>query len=545
MTLVKQRQTQHQSLNLASAVRLLRRSWAFLTGGGVLNWTVTGGIGTLTWDAPLKVETPLSYLTLELVAGSVETVAQGEGIYVTLPALTTDDPAGSAFSGATVQVTPAHGALPYDEQILPLGYHANDGSDRLILLDGTVLSPGIPSTVGGRVLSGSRHVLTGTGEATYTLPFHFLTDQNQLNVWINGQLQVPGTETEGPPIGYLEADSADYVESDSGTPPEGFSDQVVFQAGSLPSEDDVVIFALSGGGQGPPGPAGFGGLDDAYRAQSDIPLDLPNPSQVEPVTIKEPAALGWVGGGYPPGFDARVLQVLRSSGHSKEGPSLFALGSGHVGLPGLVFFRGREGSTFLSEAEGWPGSDLGLWILAPGVGLPDPEGKWALTFLERGVSAPESVGELMDLLQGGDLHVSATRGQVAGNRYGELATGRGVDFIRWHILDVLLGSIGSGTTITLSPPLVFDESVIDPDSVFLGGFARLSWFSGTTEVQDFFHVNPSAVAGGNPYELRFSLRTPITGPRELHATYGSGLIDSTVRVVLFFSHGYASGEEIS
>jgi len=543
------------------AVYETRREAARITGGGVLTWDSATGV--LTWSDNLVIEFPTIDANIIIPAsyGTITGVAAGESIYFLLPYLNTDDvdPAGvwTPTSGdySLPQVDLLSGVPnPENEQLFVVAVHGIDG--QLYFRNHLVLSDDVPSGFGSGGFGAARYIVTGNGVAAQItdMGFDYLPDRRHIRVYVNGVMQTPGVSGGG--TGYRDSDIA------------GVSDyKEVIGAGTLPwfrgilwenipaSGEEIIIEQNVGsqGAQGPPGP--LGGLEDSYNANEVIDSNDAG-TELVPIVINEVTPGGEIAGGPPKilsAFRVPLLQFERTESHPDSAyqgdkVALILLASGDIGASGLFIYNGKNYSTLDNELEGTGAAADGVYYLGQGYGsgAVDQDEKFVIAFARRSdiAGADQEAKALPQIKQAESfvpkMDAGELLGQFAVNEHGEIATGWGRDFLRWHTMTFTLPTFPvSGDSVEMLP-IPLNTDVVEPTAEFLGGLCSAPRRD-DTDREVFFHVNPSNVyAGDNPFEIKLEM-TKVAGEWNIIITYGRDMESTTIKVTLFFSAEYSFG----
>jgi len=594
-------QTQHMGEEFASTVFTQRKMDARVTGGGIMTWNVTVGVGVFQWHGDMYIEFPtLDGASIRLVQdnsgvggssdyGEVTGVDEGEVIYIILPYVTTDDvqPAGTWNISGTpvldftqndvyVSSDPLSDPGVTSENLFVLGIHSQD--NQLFMRNDLVLNSGTPSGFGQGGIAGGRTVGTAqsdfgyAGAGTYNdIGFDYLPGQRNIDVWVNGVLQTAGVSGGGVD-GYRDssvADEADYYELvGTGTGP--FYRGIQFVTGnspiSVPAAGEEIIVKANVGGQGPQGPPGpLGGLQDSYDEGNDVLLTYDGGTDTQtPVSLEEGLAGSDLGAG--PGYlltplggvSLSALEVLRTNTHpevsQRQKVAAILDSTGNLGAAGVFLFNPYGYGTLEQAMDvGAPPGRDGVFFFGmdDSVGASSKDDKVFFRYIDAsdldgvGTTNPRQLqyvrqesSNLEPRMSSGELF-----GQVAFNKHGEISAGWGKDFIRWYVLEVVMTPPGSVQDTNVMTPIPIDGSVIEITTKFCGGTAILPYAS-APEVQEFFHGNPTtAYVGANLYELKLALDDD-GADRNLLITYGRYLDGNVVRIILFFSsEGVYTGEE--
>jgi hypothetical protein len=553
-------QTDHQSQPFAMAVYEARRGAARLTSGGVLTWDST--TGTFTWTYDIIVEFPTLAANVIIPAGSETGITVGQSLYFALPYLQADDvsPTGAWNLSLGDYTLTAPEILigapaPENEQLFIVATHGVDG--QLYCRHHLVLTDGVPSGFGNGGLGSSRYIVTSDGTAGQVsdMGFDYLPDRRHIDVYLNGQLLTPGVSGGG--TGYRDSDisgEADYYEiQGAGTLPwyRGIYIQKTVASG------EEIIIILNVGGQGPQGPPGpLGGLDDSYNAGNEIDIhDLG--SDLRPIVLNEGTPGAKITGS-PLELDSYrvpLLQCQRTPDHPnsnyRDKTALALMASGDVGAGGLFLYNLKNYSTLDNELDGTGIAPAdGVYFIGQGFGSGSaiPEEKLVVSFARRSdIDAGKREAQYLPQIRQDEsfaphMDTGVFYGQLAVNEHGEIATGWGRDFLRWHTMTFTLPSFPVGETgdsLALDP-IPLNTDVVEPTAEFLGGICAAPHRDDVNK-EVFFHVNPSNVyAGDNPFEIELAM-TKVGGEWNILITYGRDMETTTIKVTIFFSAEYAVG----
>jgi hypothetical protein len=570
-------QTDHHGEGLASADFTARVDSAKLVGGGVLTWNIVAGSGTLTWSQPLFIEFGTMPWRIRIAAGSKAGILAGSSLYVLLPFLSgpgafADDvhPAGiwnytvvNPYLMTTADVFPLLAPLRASgpdimSKFFCIGkFAASDNT--FILHNDCILSNGVPGAIAaGSVLGGSRVILTygAMGTDWTNIGLAYAPRQRHLNLYVNGVLQLPARQDGAVASGYVAVADAHWQERPlgAGLPTDTLYGGITWIV--APSAGEVVTCELVSGSAGPPGPPGpAGGLDGAYNIDPSVVLSFGAAYQT-PITLLE--ALDSFGA--PPHYEVLAsepalggFEILRSLLHpvvAARGKIASILDSeGNFGSSGIWLYNPYGYTTIQNEMEmDGPGYKNVMYFIGmeDNAGPTDAHDKLILAcypvelpFMDGNESNPEKLNLIRwlgylrpDLI--GTMGHNDDRGQVAINRWGEIASGWAKDFLHWYIFDFVF-PFGSGSDV-YDVTVALDMSVVT--GYFMGGFAtNPTEVSGHSNV--FHHSNPSnAFVGDNPNELKLAVNV-FTNNLEIR--YGANLIGYTSHIVLFYSKEYEGG----